>query len=262
VGICRNLPGTRLEIDRIGLLYRDRFPKARPCEKLTGNAADKAALMRRLTPAKDRKAWRYLHLATHAFLLTAPRVPSRLTGDELSFVQQRDQLTAKRNPLLRTGLVLSGANRSPETGLLRGEEVAELDLRGTQVVVLSACDTALGPLPVGLGEGMLGLQRAFALTGAGSLVVSQWKVRDSATSVLMEEFYRQQWVEKRTPLEALRQTQLAVLRDPGRVEQREKELLRSGWRDPEDEATPLPKPAQKRSHAALWAAFVLSGDCR
>jgi CHAT domain-containing protein len=93
-------------------------------------------------------------------------------------------------------------------------------------------------------------------------VASQWKVRDSATSVLMEEFYRQLWAEKRTPLEALRQAQLAVLRDPGRVEKREKELLRSGWREPDDEAAPLPKVAPKRSHPALWAAFVLSGDCR
>jgi CHAT domain-containing protein len=178
----------------------------------------------------------------------------------LSFAQERDQLTAERNPLLRTGLVLSGANRSHETGLCRGEELAELDLRGTQVVVLSACDTALGKLQQ--GEGMLGLQRAFALSGARSLVASLWKVRDSSTSVLMEEFYRQLWVEKRSPLEALRQAQLAVLRDPGRIDKREKELAGSKHRDPEDEAAPLPRPAQKRSHPALWAAFVLSGDCR
>jgi CHAT domain-containing protein len=260
VGVCRNLPGSRLEVDRIGRLYRGRFPGGRPLATLTGTGADKASLIRQLTPAKDGKAWRYLHLATHAFFLPAPPVPRRLAGDELSFTQERDQLTAERNPLLRTGLVLSGANRSPETGLYRGEEVRELDLRGTEVVVLSACDTALGRLQQ--GEGMLGLQRAFALTGARSLVASQWKVRDSATSVLMEEFYRQLWVEKRTPLQALRQAQLAVLRDPGRVEKREKELLHSGWREPDDEAAPLPKVAQKRSHPALWAAFVLSGDCR
>jgi CHAT domain-containing protein len=268
VGVCRQLPGTRLEIDRIGRLYRDRFPKGRPVATLTGNAADKTALIQQLTPEKDRKAWRYLHLATHAFFLPVPPVPSRLAGDELSFAQQRDQLTVERNPLLRTGLVLSGANRSHETGLCRGEEVAELDLRGTEVVVLSACDSALGIIRG--GEGMLGLQRAFQLTGARSLVASLWKVSDSATSVLMEEFYRQLWVEKRTPLEALRQAQLVVLRNPGRVAKREKELVEkrktelvgSRSRDPADDAAPLPKLAQKRSPAALWAAFVLSGDCR
>src|SRR5262249_9242555 len=169
-GVCRNLPGPRLEIDRIGRLYRARFPGGRPLATMTGTGADKASLIRQLTPAKEGKAWRYLHLATHAFFLAAPPVPRRLAGDELSFVQERDQLTAQRNPLLRTGLVLSGANRSPEMGLYRGEEVRELDLRGTEVVVLSACDTALGRLQQ--GEGMLGLQRAFGLTGARSLVAS------------------------------------------------------------------------------------------
>jgi CHAT domain-containing protein len=130
-----------------------------------------------------------------------------------------------------------------------------LDLRGTQVVVLSACDTARGGLAV--GEGVFGLQRAFHLSGARTVVASQWSVADAATSVLMEEFYRQLWTEKRTPLEALRQAQLAVLRDPGRAERRQKELASAKERDPKDRAT-LPK----RSHPALWAAFVLSGDWR
>jgi CHAT domain-containing protein len=156
--------------------------------------------------------------------------------------------------------VLAGANRSPETGLCRGEELAELDLRGTQVVVLSACNTARGKLAS--GEGVLGLQRALALSGARCSVASLWKVRDAATSVLMEEFYRQLWEHKRPPLEALRQAQLFVLKNPERLERRERELRRSGVRDPEEEAVPLPKAAGKRSSPALWAAFVLAGDWR
>src|SRR5262249_46259357 len=93
VGVCRDLPGTRFEIARIGRLYRDRFPKGRPVETLTGTAANKAALIRQLEPAKERKGWRFVHLATHAFFLPAPPLPRRLAGDEPSFARERDDLT-------------------------------------------------------------------------------------------------------------------------------------------------------------------------
>jgi hypothetical protein len=268
VGVCRNLPGTRLEIDRIGRLYRARFPGGRPLATMTGTGADKASLIRQLTPAKDGKAWRYLHLATHAFFLPPP-APPRPRTQWLSFGEERDWLTWARNPLLLTGLVLSGANRSAEKGICRGEELAELDLRGTQVVVLSACDTALGG--VWRGEGMIGLQRPFQLSGARNTIASLWKVHDAATSVLMEQFYTQLWVEKRSPLQALRQAQLFVLRNPDKVQQRQqelrpllaqrrKELLAAGHRGLGDEAMPLPEVEQRRSDPALWAAFVLSGE--
>jgi CHAT domain-containing protein len=100
------------------------------------------------------------------------------------------------NPMLRSGLALAGANiflrgGSPpppaEDGLLTAEEVAGLDLLGTELVVLSACDTGLGEVHV--GEGVFGLRRAFVVAGARTLVMSLWKVPDLATAFLMDRLY-------------------------------------------------------------------------
>src|SRR4029079_7751533 len=99
---------------------------------------------------------------------------------------------------LLSGIVLAGANRPPEAGkddgILTALEVAELDLRGTELVVLSACETGLGRV-VG-GEGLLGLQRAFQVAGARSVIASLWAVDDQATRNLMERFYQNLWVER------------------------------------------------------------------
>jgi CHAT domain-containing protein len=100
------------------------------------------------------------------------------------------------NPLLRSGLVLAGANTwlaggilpvDAEDGVVTGVDVAGLDLSGTALVVLSACDTGLGVSEA--GDGMVGLRQAFLLAGAATVVVSLWKVADEATTLLMEEFY-------------------------------------------------------------------------
>src|SRR5262249_37939457 len=208
---------------------------------------------------------RSLHLATHGFFEppSPEAIKLRWPAEEqrLPFGLAKEYRTYTRNPLLLSGLVLAGANRDREKGILRAEEVAGLDLRGCELVALSACETALGK--VADTEGVQGLQRAFHAAGARSLVVSLWKVQDAATSVLMEEFYANLWQRKLPRLEALRQAQLTVLRNPTRVQQRQKELAKLGVRGPEDEPEPLPKgglAAAPRSHPALWAAFILSGD--
>jgi CHAT domain-containing protein len=97
-------------------------------------------------------------------------------------------------------------------------------------------------------------------------VTSLWKVEDGATALLMEEFYTNLWQRKLSRLEALRQAQLTVLRHPERVAERRKELaaelaaraIKTG------KARVLPDGGrvEGRSHPALWAAFVLSGDPR
>jgi len=165
-----------------------------------------------------------LHLATHGFFL--PDAPSPLPGEAPV------QLAAAENPLLRSGLALAGFNQRDsegEDGVLTALEVAGLDLRGTRLVVLSACETGLGD--VASGEGVYGLRRAFGMAGAESQVMSLWKVSDRGTADFMAQYYeRLQAGEGRS--EALRQVQLAAL-ETGRYQ-----------------------------HPYHWAAFFFSGDWR
>jgi CHAT domain-containing protein/tetratricopeptide (TPR) repeat protein len=262
------LPGTRLEVERIERTFR----RARPGERvtlLTGATVDAARLQRALPAGRGQAGYRFLHLATHGFFEPPPEnlVTRPLPDDPLG----AEYRTFVRNPMLLSGLVLAGANRDPAKAVLTAEEVAGLDLRGAELVVLSACDTALGR--VAAGEGVLGLQRGFHEAGARALAASLWSVSDAATSVLMEEFYANLWEKRMTRLEALRQAQLVVLRDPGRVEARAEQLqrelaksdqvavLRGGSKKP----VVLPEGGRvdeksRRRHPAYWAAFVLSGD--
>jgi CHAT domain-containing protein len=266
------LPGTRLEVERLERAFR----RARPGERvtvLTGAAVDAARLQRALPAGRGRPGYRYLHLATHGFFEPPPEnmVLRRLPADPLG----SEYRTFARNPMLLSGLVLAGANRDPNKAVLTAEEVSGLDLRGAELVVLSACQTGLGKqTPV---EGVLGLQRGFHEAGARALAASLWDVSDAATSVLMEQFYHHLWgAQAPGKLEALRRAQLAVLRDPARVEKRRQELrdalAKRGVAEAVLQTRGLGQKAGKpevdveggsgRSHPAWWAAFVLSGDTR
>jgi CHAT domain-containing protein/tetratricopeptide (TPR) repeat protein len=272
------LPGTGREVDHI----RDAFLKADPhgrVELLTGGAATEGALKERI----GQHTWRYVHLATHGFYESPRRLVAILRAAHAGGASllagfrpddPQEQVLGLL-PLLRSGLALAGAERviqekrvnnepddqSHEDGLFTAEEVASLDMRGTEMVVLSACETGLGD--VAGGEGVLGLQRAFHTAGAKSVVASLWKVSDPATSVLMEEFYGNLLEKKLPKLEALRQAQISVLHNPQRVRDRERELKRAPGAKP---AT-LPEGGKRteppgQSGPAWWAAFTLSGDYR
>ncbi|WP_181391976.1 CHAT domain-containing protein [Deinococcus irradiatisoli] len=136
-----------------------------------------------------------LHLATHGFFLSSP--------------QQREQLP---NPLLRVGLALTGAQKamtgSSAEGLLSGLELAGLSLDGTELVVLSACETALGDAVA--GEGVAGLNQAFLTAGARRVILSQWQVLDAETGTLMADFYAR-YVQGTEAAEALRQSKLDLM---------------------------------------------------
>jgi CHAT domain-containing protein len=100
-------------------------------------------------------------------------------------------------PMTRSGLLLAGCNHAlnheiisnnEEDGILTAQEIASLDLRGLDLVVLSACETGLGD--ISSGEGVFGLQRGFKQAGAKTIIMSLWKVSDNATVKLMTSFYQ------------------------------------------------------------------------
>jgi CHAT domain-containing protein len=271
------LPATGPEARAARNLFRAAFAD-QPATLLTGAEPTKSEVKGRL----DGGRLRVVHLATHGFFESPARIAALRAAvrqeDPLNLALQagQDDLTLALTPLLHSGVVLAGGGRDPgaaasdptadapprEDGILTAEEVQALDLRGCELVVLSACETGLG---VGeYGQGVLGLQRAFQAAGARAVVASLWKVDDAATGALMEQFYTNFWTKKLPKLEALRQAQLAVLNDPGLVARYADRL-----RGLDEKAKPLPTgvvpyvdhPAA-RSDPALWAAFVLGGDGR
>jgi CHAT domain-containing protein len=162
---------------------------------------------------------RILHLATHGFFLQDQKHDP---NQELGGLRARDEGLGRlsgplpENPLLRAGLVLAGVNSwhatgyahpDAEDGLLTAEDVSGMNLLSTELVVLSACETGLGEIRT--GEGVFGLQRAFVLAGAKTLIMSLWKVPDEPTGELMEDFY-QRLLAGRGRADALRQSQLAL----------------------------------------------------
>lgn len=200
------LSGTALEASQIKAL----FPDARI---LTGLQASKAALEKVDAPS-------ILHVATHGFFLMEEQ-------DGKASGQKSGRIT---NPLLRSGLALAGANLNSggdDNGILTALEAASLNLWGTKLVTLSACDTGVGE--VKSGEGVYGLRRAFLLAGAQTVVTSLWPVSDYATRRLMTNYYNGlRNGEGRG--EALRKAQLAMLGQKG------------------------------RAHPFFWAGFVQFGD--
>lgn len=148
---------------------------------------------------KSLHAPRILHVATHGFFLEDQHVEEAsamtLRADEAGGAALgRARLQRTENPLLRSGLILAGANALTEgtafveDGWLTAEEIGLLDLKGTDLVVLSACETGLGD--VRTGEGVYGLRRAFTFAGARTLVMSLFQVPDRETRALMRAFYR------------------------------------------------------------------------
>ncbi|KFA92241.1 hypothetical protein Q664_16615 [Archangium violaceum Cb vi76] len=168
------LPGTRQEAEAIQRM----LPQA---QVLMGPAATKAALLRLATPG-------VLHIATHGFVGegNAPNVTRAVHSFGAAGEASPSHLPA--DPLLRSGLVLASSARfRREDSLVTALELAGLDLWGTQLVVLSACDTGRGDIKP--GQGVYGLRRALMVAGAQTLVTSLWKVNDKTTHQLMENYY-------------------------------------------------------------------------
>jgi CHAT domain-containing protein len=141
------------------------------------------------------------------------------------------------NPLLRSGIALAGANTALDTegdsiGIVTAEKILGLKLRGTEMVVLSACDTGLGD--VQSGEGVFGLRRAFTQAGAKSLVMSLWSVPDKETQELMVQFYKNILSGRMNRCQALRQAVLNQM-----------QIVKERYGFP---------------HPLYWGAFVFMGE--
>jgi len=201
------LLGTELEAREIKSL----FPET---DVLLGERATEASLKRAVAP-------RILHIATHGFFLEDRPVT---IGSRRGLSSMRDDGELGRaianlkieNPLLRSGLALAGANRragaDDDDGILTALEATGLNLWGTQLVVLSACDTGVGV--VRTGDGVYGLRRALVLAGSETQVMSLWPVRDYATQRLMKAFYAG-LKQGQGRGEALRNVKLMTMRQRG-----------------------------------------------
>ena len=244
------LSATHGELATIDKLYRDIF------------GSDGVTLLEK-TEANEKRfrqeapRHKFLHVATHGFFAPESlRSALKDTADRGSRLNESDSSHrfAGYPPGLLSGLALAGANRTPDSehddGILTALEVESLDLRGVQLVVLSACETGLGE--VAGGEGLLGLQRAFQVAGAQTVIASLWQVSDNATRSLMERFYENLLKKEMGTLESLREAQLWMLK-----EGQERGLVRINKSDQPDVSA-----TTSRTPPFYWAAFVLSGDWR
>ncbi len=167
---------------------------------------------------KEVRGPRILHLATHGFFLPDDVPPAAADGDAATPGMPASAAggpgggaaPAPENPLLRSGIALAGANKllsGADDGILTAMEASGLDLWGTKLVVLSACETGVGK--VTNGEGVYGLRRALVIAGAESLVMTLWQVDDFATRDLMAGYYGK-LASGRGRSSALRDTQLEI----------------------------------------------------
>ena len=180
----RRLPGTEIEAKEIGLILTN---KGYTVEILSGINANEESFK-----ALSGKDINTIHIATHGFFLS-----ERKDIKKNAFLNPTlSDNIGRVDPMLRSGLLLAGANRAwtgkrsiegIDDGILTAKEIAALNFSKVKLIVMSACQTGLGDVEA--NEGVYGLQRAFKLAGAETLIMSLWEVDDKATSLLMKSFY-------------------------------------------------------------------------
>ncbi len=195
------LPGTKVEIDGITKILKLSGYQVAQFSQRTATEAN----------LKSIKGPTLLHIATHGYFFKDVEKSGSAFGVALE--------NANDNPLLRSGLMLvdaaltvSGQQMpnlvSNDNGILTAYEAMSLNLEGTDLIVLSACETGLGDVKA--GEGVYGLQRAFLVAGAEALIMSLWKVDDAATQQLMTNFYNN-WIKLGNKQKAFKQAQLQLM---------------------------------------------------
>lgn len=177
------LSGSRSEIDQVGKVFGEMFPGEVIWRLDRGYAT--VPNIRWLAPQR-----RVLHFATHGFFRSASSVQGKPTGsdDVLTILQRRALGT---DAMMLVGIALAGANAGGsglgDSGVLTAFEAADLHLDGVELVVLSACDTAVGSMRS--GDGVLSLVRGFRQAGAANVVASLWSVEDDSTQMLLSGMY-------------------------------------------------------------------------
>ena len=193
------LPGTKEEVETIAEMLRG---KGTSVYMLTQNDANEESFK-----AFDTHAPELIHIATHGFYFPP--------GEDLtsSFFNGLHSYTKKDNSMLYSGLLFAGGNNawtgkkiaeSVEDGILTADEISRLDLSGTKLIVLSACNTGLGDIDN--VDGVFGLQRGLKRAGVKTILMSLWKVPDEETKELMRLFYKE-LLSGKTPHQSLKTAQ-------------------------------------------------------
>jgi len=219
------LPGSRREIAVISRTWASS--RAEPVLSFTGELASEESLK------EYAGGQRVIHLATHGYFLPSGDDSIQIPYDNTS------KPSELFNPLLRSGLLLAGANLKgsqgneeyAEDGFLSALEVSGMNLRGANLVVLSACETGKGALQK--GEGVYGLRRAFMLAGARTVICALWKVPDDITCDFMKRLYRADSKDIGENVNDIQRRQLKRLQIKGQPD-----------------------------HPYNWAAFITVGDWR
>jgi CHAT domain-containing protein/tetratricopeptide (TPR) repeat protein len=230
------LPHARLEAQLIGQLAAGITEDGGNNVLVLTQGEAEERRFKELSPGREM-----LHLATHGFFFGPQRSLSRRGDRGLGacvFLNSDGASAAvAENPLLRSGLAFAGANSATwstgeDDGVLTAQEVADLDLSGVQWVVLSACETGLGTFEP--WEGVLGLDRAFKVAGARTVIMSLWSVDDDLTRQWMVDLYKQRLINHRHTDEAVQQASQDLLDDR--------------------------REAGQTTHPFYWGAFIAAGD--
>ncbi len=191
LGQVSKLPGTKKEVEGIATVLRQQ--RIRATVYTEDNASEENI--------KSVQSPDLLHIATHGFFIEDEKINS--SKEDIDY----------NSPLQRSGLLLAGVeasinglnNPDAENGIFTAKEANNLNLATTHLVILSACETGLGHLQY--GEGVYGLQRAFMAAGAQTILMSLWKIDDTATQELMTYFYKNMFMKKQEKRTAFKNAQ-------------------------------------------------------
>jgi CHAT domain-containing protein/tetratricopeptide (TPR) repeat protein len=220
------LPGTRDEVKAVSSAWEESFRE--PINAFFGPDASEENFKRKAPGC------RAIHLATHGYFLDGS---CRIDMPQEAYAQEGGWVG--ENPLLRSGLFLAGSNLhgagcdsiGVEDGILTAYEVSAMNLEGTDLVVLSACETGLGDIQV--GEGVYGLRRAFQMAGAHTVISALWPLSDQYVSELLSDLYRRKDISLAEGMRRMQMARIAELRQNGQSD-----------------------------HPVSWAAFIAVGDWR